>query len=272
MKVTVTGATGMLGRRARARAPGRGDEVTVLSRDAERARSTLGAEVRAAGWTEPEAGRRPRSRRWRARTAWSTCSASPWPSAGATRQARDPRLARAPHAQPGGSAARAADAAPATLVSQSASGWYGPRGDERVDESEPAADDFLARVCVELGGARRAPRRSSGCGWSRPAPAWCCPRTAERWRRCCRPSRLGVGGPVAGGRPVRAVDPHRRRGRRVALLPRRPTTATGPVNLTAPEPVTNKELSKTLGRVLGRPAIAPVPGVRDQGCSTARWP
>ena len=43
------------------------------------------------------------------------------------------------------------------LVSQSASGWYGPRGDERVDESEPAAEDFLAQVCVEWEAeARRA--------------------------------------------------------------------------------------------------------------------
>jgi hypothetical protein len=73
------------------------------------------------------------------------------------------------------------------------------------------------------------------------------------------PFKLGVGGPVAGGRQyvpwIHLVDVVG--GITLCLDDER---ASGPVNLTAPEPVTNKELSKALGRVLIRPAVTPVPG------------
>src|SRR5205807_6564554 len=72
------------------------------------------------------------------------------------------------------------------------------------------------------------------------------------------PFRLGVGGPVAGGRQyVPWIDlDDVARGLLFCLDDER---AAGPLNLTAPEPVTNRELSKALGRVLGRPAVLPVP-------------
>ena len=75
------------------------------------------------------------------------------------------------------------------------------------------------------------------------------------------PFKAGVGGPVAGGRAVRALDPHRRRGRARSVFALDTAAADGPLNLSAPEPVTNRELSKALGRVLKRPAVAPVPGL-----------
>ena len=75
------------------------------------------------------------------------------------------------------------------------------------------------------------------------------------------PFKLGRGRP-GGRRPaVRALDPHRRRGGRASYSRWTPRAPSGPLNLTAPEPVTNKELSKTLGRVLKRPAVAPVPAL-----------
>jgi uncharacterized protein (TIGR01777 family) len=74
------------------------------------------------------------------------------------------------------------------------------------------------------------------------------------------PFRLGVGGPVGGGRQyVPWVDLDDVIGAILYCL--RTEAASGPVNVTAPEPVTNKELSKTLGRVLRRPALAPVPAL-----------
>jgi len=73
------------------------------------------------------------------------------------------------------------------------------------------------------------------------------------------PFKLGVGGPVAGGRQwVPWIHLDDEVGALLHCLDNE--QASGPVNLTAPEPVTNRELSKTLGRVLRRPAFMPVPG------------
>jgi uncharacterized protein (TIGR01777 family) len=72
------------------------------------------------------------------------------------------------------------------------------------------------------------------------------------------PFRMGVGGPVAGGRQyVPWVHLDDVVGALLFLLDQ----GDGPYNVTAPEPVTNRELSKTLGRVLRRPAVLPVPGL-----------
>ena len=84
------------------------------------------------------------------------------------------------------------------------------------------------------------------------------------------PFKMGVGGPVAGGDAVRPLGAHRRRGR-VALVYCLDTgAASGPVNVTAPEPVTNKALSKALGKVLDAPPRRPSPPWRSRR-STARW-
>ena len=150
-----------------------------------------------------------------------------------------------------------------TLVSASASGYYGPHGDERVNESVPPGDDFLADVVVR---------------WEREA------QTADEFGlrvavmrtgivlspeggalgRMLTPFKLGVGGPIAGGgqyMPWIHIDDVV--GAYLFALDNE--DASGPINLSAPEPVTNKEFSKALGKVLRRPAFAPVPGPGDQG-------
>jgi uncharacterized protein (TIGR01777 family) len=140
------------------------------------------------------------------------------------------------------------------LVSASAVGYYGPRGDERVPESEPPGSDFLASVCV---------------GWEREAAAFAgrsvCVRTGVvldasggALKKMLPPFRLGIGGPVAGGAqwmPWIHIDDL------VGIYLRALDDAswTGAYNAAAPEPVTNKEFSRELGRALHRPAFAPVP-------------
>ena len=257
MKVAVTGATGTLGRALVSALVERGDEVVALSRNPESARETLGAGVEVLRWADPKAEpAEPRRRR----TASSTCSASRRPALERPREAGDPRLARARHAQPrrrhrgAGPAER-----PRVLVSQSASGWYGPRRDERVDESEPAAGDWLAQVVVgweaeakkaeELG--VRVVRTRTGVVLSESGGAL---------EKMLPPFKLGVGGPVAGGRQYMPWI-HTDDVVGALLFALETEAATGPLNLSAPEPVTNKELSKTLGRVLRRPAFAPVPAL-----------
>ena len=84
------------------------------------------------------------------------------------------------------------------------------------------------------------------------------------------PFKLGAGGPIAGGdqyMPWIHIDDVV--GIYLAAID---NDWSGPVNATAPEPVTNREFGKALGSALHRPAVAPHPGLRDQGCSTATWP
>ena len=143
MKVAVTGATGTIGRAVVNALLDRGDEVAALSRDADRATSVLGDEVDAFTWTDPKSEPAPAA-------ALADCNAvvhllgepvsQRWTDE-AKREIRDSRVLGTRNLVAGleGSAVR-------TLVSQSATGWYGARGDEPVDESEPAANDFLAGV------------------------------------------------------------------------------------------------------------------------------
>jgi uncharacterized protein (TIGR01777 family) len=150
-------------------------------------------------------------------------------------------------------------APPKTLVSASAIGFYGSRGDEPLDEESPIGPGFLAEVCREWEAATRAavergirvvPMRfgfvlsASGGGLAKMLP----------------PFRIGVGGPIGSGRQhvswialddlVAAID---------HVI--RTASLRGPVNGVAPNPVTNRELTKTLGRVLGRPAFLAMPTI-----------
>ena len=148
---------------------------------------------------------------------------------------------------------------PKVLVSQSASGYYGSRGDEKLDESSASGDDFLADLVVEweaeankaeeLGRARgdhphRRGALAEGGALEKMLPFF----------------KLGIGGPVAGGdQYVPWIHTDDVTGALIAVL--EDDSASGPVNVSAPSPATNKELSKALGSVLKRPAFAPVPGL-----------
>jgi hypothetical protein len=150
------------------------------------------------------------------------------------------------------------DARPRALVSQSATGYYGPRGDAPLDEQASAGDDFLAEVTV----AWETEATAAGA-----AMRVACSRTGV----VLSPSggalakmlpffKLGVGGPVAGGHQyVPWIHLDDVVGGLLHCIDH--DQAAGPVNLTAPNPVTNSELSRALGHALGRPAVLPVPGV-----------
>jgi uncharacterized protein (TIGR01777 family) len=257
VKVTVTGATGTLGRQLVETLLSRGDEVTVLSRDVAKAEKAFAGRVRAMAWADPRAEAPPAgaldgqdgvvhllgepvAQRWTKEVK---------------REIRDSRVLATRNLV---AALRDVTERPSVLVSQSASGWYGAHGDERVDESDPAAEDFLARVCVEWEAEARAAEELG--------PRVALTRTGVvlsedggALEKMLPPFKLGVGGPVAGGRQyvpwIHADDVV---GALVFCL--EDESASGPINLSAPEPVTNRELSKALGRVLKRPAFSPVPG------------
>jgi uncharacterized protein (TIGR01777 family) len=151
----------------------------------------------------------------------------------------------------------ALDRRPSVLLSGSAIGIYGDRGDEAVDEDSATGTDFLAGVAREWEGATAAAKEAgvrvvllrSGIVLSPHGGAL---------ERLLPPFRLGVGGPIGTGRQYMswiALDDHLN-----AMEHALATTGLhGPVNLVSPNPVTNAEFAATLGRVLGRPALVPVP-------------
>jgi uncharacterized protein (TIGR01777 family) len=177
-------------------------------------------------------------------------------SAGATERIRESRAAGTRNMVAG---LRDADPRPGVLVCSSGAGYYGPRGDEPVDESTPPGDDFLAQVSKEWEGAA-AEAEQLGVRVVRMRTGVVLDKQGGALKKMLPPFRAGVGGPVAGGRhymPWIHLDDMV--GMILAALadPR----WSGAVNASAPEPVTNAEFSKALGRALRRPAFAPVPAI-----------
>jgi NAD dependent epimerase/dehydratase family enzyme len=247
-RVIVTGATGLIGKQLCFQLAAKGYEVVVCSRNPESARRVV-----------PEAAEH---------VAWAAAEDGPWASAidgayavinlaGANlfgkrwneaykREIRDSRvigtrglvnaMAKAQHK-------------PAVFISGSAVGYYGFRDDTKLDESAAPGDDFLARMCVqweqeatraeELG--IRTVLIRSGIVLSKPDGALPINLRGASW------SRPGI------------VLDTRHGALPLMALPFRFFVG-GPINATAPEPQTNREFSKTLGKVIGRPAWLPVPG------------
>jgi uncharacterized protein (TIGR01777 family) len=255
MRVTVTGATGLIGSRLVERLTARGDEVTVLSRNAEAARSRLDAQ--AIGWDplhEPAPADALSGRDAVVHLAGENL-AQRW-----TDESRE-RIRASRETGTGNLVAglRTADPRPRALVCASAVGYYGPHGDEEVDETSPAGNDFAAQVCVawersalaaeELG--LRVVRMRTGVVLDAEGGALA---------KMLPPFRLGAGGPVAGGRQYLSWV-HRDDVVGLYLAAIDGEEWRGPVNATAPAPVTNAAFSSALGRALHRPAIAPVPRI-----------
>jgi uncharacterized protein len=146
---------------------------------------------------------------------------------------------------------------PRVLVSQSAIGYYGDRGEELVDESTPAGSDFLASICVRWEVAA-APAADAGIRLVTLRTGHVLDPQGGLLARLLLPFRLGLGGPLAGGR---WYMPWIHRDDEVGTIVWAVANqdAAGAFNSCAPNPVTNRDFSKALGRTLGRPAIAPAP-------------
>ena len=257
MRVAVSGATGTIGSALVRELLARGDEVVALSRDPERARELLGEGISSVRWANPSAEPAPSD-------ALSGCDEvvhllgepvdQRW-SDDAKERIRGSRVFGTRYLVAG---LRDASPRPRVLVSQSATGWYGPHGAETLDESVPAGDDFLARVVRdwehEASAAQEFDMRVAimRCGVVL-SPS------GGALGKMLTPFKLGVGGPIAGGRQyVPWVHLDDVVGALICAL--EDERIRGPLNLTAPDPATNRDLSKALGRVLRRPALLPVPG------------
>jgi uncharacterized protein len=253
MRVLVTGATGLIGPRLVRRLGERGDEVTVLSRDPERAAQRLG--VRAQRWdllSEPAPAQALEGRDAVVHLAGEPV-AQRWSDSN-RRAIRDSRIVGTRNLCEG---MRAAQAPPGRLISGSAAGYYGSRGDERLDESASVGVGFLAELC-EAWEAAALRARELGTRVVCVRTGIVLDRHGGALAKMLAPFRAGVGGPVAGGRQYMPwihaddlVD--------LMLAALDDPRYAGPVNGSAPEPVTNAAFSHALGRALHRPSVVPLP-------------
>ena len=148
------------------------------------------------------------------------------------------------------------DAPPGVLVSASAIGFYGDRGDERLDESSGGGDGFLAEVCRDWEAAAD-PGRAAGIRVVHPRTGVVLSESGGALAEMLPFFRLGLGGRVGDGRQWMSwITLHDEVEALAWLLD---ADVEGPVNLTAPEPVTNRELTEALGRALRRPTLLPTP-------------
>jgi uncharacterized protein (TIGR01777 family) len=260
MRVTVTGATGMLGRPLVDELLDRGDEVTVLTRDAAKTDRLFGGRANAEAWTDPKHEQPPQSA-LSSRDGVIHLLGEPvaqrWTD-DARREIRDSRVLATRNLVAGLREIPDGER-PGVLVSQSASGFYGPRGDEPVTEDEPAGDDFLAQVCADWEAEAKA-AGDLGMRVALTRTGVVLSESGGALEKMLPPFKLGVGGPVAGGRQYMPwIHTDDVVGALIFCLDH--DGAAGPLNLAAPEPATNSELSKALGRVLHRPTFAPVPGL-----------
>ncbi len=260
MRVVLTGATGTIGTAVASALRERGDQVVALTRDPGRAGRALdGAEVHA--WPQPKETPPPEAAMAGADAVVHLLGepvAQRWTEK-AKREIAGSRVLST-RSLVAGLTALPADRRPRTLVSQSATGFYGPHGDDWLDEGSPAGTDFLAGVVVAwereaLGAAgplgMRVVVARTGVVLSPEGGALA---------KMLPPFRLGAGGPIAGGRQyVPWVHLDDVAGALLRCVDN--ASAEGPINVVAPNPVTNAELSRTLGAVLHRPAVTPVPAL-----------
>lgn len=254
----MTGATGTIGRAVVDALLERGDSVVVLSRSQPSARSAFGDRVEVVEWADPKGTPAPPA-------AFSDVSgvihllgepvAQRW-SDDAKREIRDSRVLGTRNLVAG-----MRDAGPrlSVLVSQSATGVYGPRGEEPVDESAAAGSDFLAGVVVEWEAEAAVAADELGLRVVMARTGVVLSPSGGALEQMLTPFKLGVGGPVAGGRQY-VPWVHLDDVVGVLLFALDTEAAAGPLNVTAPAPATNRELSRSLGRVLHRPSVMPVPG------------
>ncbi|WP_030256812.1 TIGR01777 family oxidoreductase [Streptomyces violens] len=149
------------------------------------------------------------------------------------------------------------DTPPRSFVCGSAIGYYGDTGERRVDETAPPGDDFLAKVCVDWEAAAD-PAVEAGIRTTFPRTGLVVSRTGGAWGRLFPLFRAGLGGRLGDGSQYWSyisLHDHIRALRHLID----DETLSGPVNLTAPEPVTNRAATAAMGKALHRPTLLTVP-------------
>ena len=242
MRVLLTGGTGFIGSRLATHIAGAGHDVTIVSRgpagDVTWERDAIRTTVGASDAVIHLAGENVFARRWN------------------VHQKHRLRASRIDTTQL--LAEAVADSRPSAFITASAIGYYGTSADRHFVASDGPGDDFLARLCVEWEAARQ-PAIDAGVRTATVRIGVVLGLGDGALQKMLLPFKLGLGGPVGHGRQwVSWIHLEDLLAMLAWLLEHEDTR--GEYNGTAPNPVSNRELSKTLGRVLHRPAIVPLPG------------
>ncbi|MBI2953928.1 MAG: TIGR01777 family protein [Chloroflexi bacterium] len=255
MRIAITGATGFIGRRLCYALAERGDEVIAITRDAVRARRSLPPDTRLLEWRgEPDA-----TLDFDALNVDAVVHLAGESLAGRWSEGRKRAIYGSRVLGTHGLLAglELAKRRPRLVISGSAIGYYGDRGDERLDEGSAPGNGFLAQVCkgweaeavkAEALGVRVVLIRSGiVLGPSGGVLA-----------AMLTPFLLGLGGPMGSGRQWMSwIHLDDEVGLILHAIEREEIM--GALNATAPEPVTNREFARSLGAVVRRPAMVPVP-------------
>jgi uncharacterized protein (TIGR01777 family) len=258
MKVVISGGTGLLGRLLAADLMRNGHTVVALSRGA-RASHNAPLEARRVAWT-PDGS---------AHNAWcveldgatavvnlagESIAGRRWTAAHKARILDSRVLATRSLV----AAISQAKTPPPVFLSGSAVGFYGPRQDEVVDEGTPAGNDFLANVCEQWEAeASRAASAQTRVVCIRTGLVLA--REGGALPKMLPPFWLGFGGPVGSGHQYWPWI-HWQDWVKLARLAIDAESISGPLNATAPEPVTNANFARALGRAMHRPSAVATPG------------
>lgn len=280
-RVVVTGATGVIGKAVCKELIAKGYQVVVFSRDPQKARGVVPGAAEYVAWQPSESG------------AWASAidgaygvihlaGASLFGQRWTAEYKREIVDSRVIGTRGIVKAIAAAKQRPQVLISGSAVGYYGPRGAQPVDEQGTSGADFLASVCVQwereaqpaadlgvrtvifrsgvvLGGDGKMglPIDLAGASLMRPGVVL---RTEDgAFPLLVMPFYFFAGGPILPGTQWFAWI-HLADTVGLLMLALEDERVQGPLNATAPEPQTNRDFAKAIGRVMGRPAWVPVPG------------
>lgn len=255
MRVFVTGGTGLVGGRLVSKLLERGDKPVVLTRRPDAAKTLLPGEcavvagdpVEAGPWQDHVkdcdavvhlAGEGVFNRRWSAAFKETLRS---------SRINSTANVAAALAARPQGK----------ILVNASAIGYYGPHGDEEITERNPAGADFLAQLCIDWEKATQ-PAGDKGVRTAIVRVGVVLDRAGGALKKMLTPFKMFVGGPIGSGKQYVSWIHHEDMVGLI-LFALDTAAASGPLNATAPNPLTNKDFSKALGRALHRPSFMPTP-------------
>jgi uncharacterized protein (TIGR01777 family) len=258
MRVFVTGGTGLIGTRLVRQLLKRGDQATVLTRRPEAAAQRFGPSCTVVAGDPTQSGP------WMGAVA--DCDAvvnlagenvfgRRW-NAEVKALLHDSRVRATQNVAE--ALRRQTDGRPRTLVNASAIGYYGPHGDEELTEDSPPGDDFLARLCVDWEQAARAVE-SAGVRCVTVRVGVVLDKEGGALAALLTPFKLGAGGPAGSGKQWMSWIHHEDM-TGLFLLALDKGEAKGPLNGTAPNPVTNRDFGRALGGALHRPSFMPMPG------------